>query len=270
MASFNIGAALMAPVVAVGFAALLIRRRAWPMPLAVLGPVLGAGIVAIVFVIGTDSAHVGRLQSYYVLKSLEAMLLASVPLIAALGAVVLVRALQGVPRFTAVVSVLVGGAIVVGMFGYAGAITPQVDEGFFAAPGIQAAADRTEGINDPLVGEAIIRGRDAAVPYPGYTTLLWDGAGTLPNLWVASLSYVMSKKQQAFYKNLPSFPYDEKTTQYVTLAMNLDSSLRVAVLWFRPPSGDLLKLYVTNRGDDRVRLVQVPMPASALCPECTL
>jgi hypothetical protein len=270
MASFNIGAALMAPIVAIGFAALLIQRRQWPTPVAVLGPVLGAGLIALVFVVGSDAANVGRLQSYYVLKSMDAMLLAAAPLVAALASVVLVRALQGVPRFTAVVSTLVGGAIVVGMFGYAGALTPQVDEGFFAAPGIQAAADRTAGINDPLVGEAIIRGRDAALPYPGYTTLLWDGAGTLPNLWVASLSYVMSKKQQAFYKSLPSFPYDDRTTQYVNLALNLDSSLRVVVLWFRPPSGDLLKLYVTNRGDDRVKLVKVPMPSSPLCPECSL
>ncbi len=120
------------------------------------------------------------------------------------------------------------------------------------------------------MGEAIIRGRDAAVPYPDYTTLLWDGAGTLPNLWVASLSGVMSKSQQIFYKGLPSFPYDEKTTQYVNLALNLDSDLRVVVLWFRPPSGDLVRLYVTNRGDGRVKQVQVPMPSSPLCPECSL
>ncbi len=135
MASFNIGAALMAPVVALGFAALLVRRHQWPAPAAVVGPVLGAGVIAIVFVVGSDAANVGRLQSYYVLKSMEAMLLAAVPLMAALASVALVRALAGVSRFTAVVSTILGGAIVVGMFGYAGALTPLVDEGFFAAPG---------------------------------------------------------------------------------------------------------------------------------------
>ncbi len=268
MASFNIGAALMAPVVAVGFAALLIHGRQWPMPAAVVGPVLGAGVIALVFVFGTDAANVGRLQSYYVLKSLDAMLIAAAPLIAALAAVALVRALRSVSRFAAVVSTIVGGAIVVGFFGYAGALTPQVDEGFFAAPGIQAGADRTQGVNDPLVGEAIIRARDAAVPYPDYTTLLWDGSGTLPNLWVASLSGVLSKDAQAFYKGLPSFPYDEKTAQYVNLVLNLDPNLRVVALWFRPPSGDLLQVYVANRGDGRVKQVQVPMPPSPLCPEC--
>jgi hypothetical protein len=107
------------------------------------------------------------------------------------------------------------------------------------------------------------------VPYPDYTTLLWDGAGTLPNLWVSSLSGVMSKDQNTFYRGLPSFPYDDKAAQYVSFAMNLDADLRVVVLWFRQPSGDLLRLYVQERGDDRVQLVQVPMPSNLLCPECT-
>ena len=125
MAAFNIGAALLSPVVAAGFAALLIRQRRWPLPVYVLGPVLGAGVIALVFVGGTDAANVGRLQSYYVLKSLDAMLISAAPLIGALVAVALVRALAGVPRFTAVVSTLVGAAIVVGLFGYAGAPTPR-------------------------------------------------------------------------------------------------------------------------------------------------
>jgi hypothetical protein len=80
----------------------------------------------------------------------------------------------------------------------------------------------------------------------------------------------MSKKQNAFYRNLPQFPYDEKTADYVSLSMNLDASLRVVVLWFRGPSGDLLDLYVRNRGDDRVKLVKVPMRSTPLCPECAL
>ena len=270
MAPFNVGAALMAPLVAIGCAALLIQRRAWPSPVAVVGPVLGGAVIAIVFVTGADAAGVGRLNSYYVLKSLEAMLLAAAPIIAALVAVVLVRALQGVPRFTAIVSTILGAAIVIGLFGYTGSLPAQPAAGFFAAPGVQAGADRMQGINDPLVGEAIIRASAAAAPYPEYTTLLWDGAGTLPNLWVSSLTGVESKKQNLFYRGLPSFPYDEKAAQYVSLAMNLDADLRVVVLWFRPPSGDLLQTYVEQRGDDRVRLVQVPMPSSPLCPECTL
>jgi hypothetical protein len=270
MSSFNIGAALAAPIITALFFVLLVRRRQWPLPFAILGPVLGAGIIALIFLFAADAAHVGRLQSYYVLKSLNAMLLSAAPLIAALGAVALVMVVSELQRTTAVITVALAGLIVVGMFGYVGARPDMISETFFTAPGIQAGVDRTQGVNDSLIGEAIIRGRDAALPYPGYTTLLWDGSGTLPNLWVSSLSSVMSQKQNVFYRNLPRFPYDSKTTEYVNLAMNLDAKLRVIVLWFRQPSEDLLKLYVSNRGDDRVKLVQVPMPSSPLCEECSL
>jgi hypothetical protein len=269
MSPFNLSVALMSPVIAGLFAALLVRGGRTPLAVAIVGPILGAGIVALVFVAGSDSAHVGRLQSYYVLKPMNAMLLAVAPLIAALISVALSRAIVGVPRATAVISVALGACMVVSMFGYAGVLT-QLDTGFLAAPGVQAGADRTRGVNDPLVGEAIVRATAAAVPYPEYTTLLWDGAGTLPNLWVSSLSTVMSKHQNAFYRNLPQFPYDEKTSEYVSLSLNLDATLRVAVLWFRGPSGELLDLYVRNRGDDRVKLVKVPMRSTPLCPECAL
>ena len=156
------------------------------------------------------------------------------------------------------------------MFGYVGVVPDATSEQFSMAPGIEAGLVRMMGIEDPLVGDAIIRARDEAVPYPEYTTLLWDGAGTLPNLWVASLGRVGPKSQHAFYQGLPSFPYDQKTAQYVSLAMNLDARLRVVVLWFRSTSGELLQAYVKDRGDDRVKLVRVPMPSSALCEECSL
>lgn len=71
------------------------------------------------------------------------------------------------------------------------------------------------------------------MPYPDKTTMLWDGSGTLPNLWVSALHGVMSKKQNTFYANLPPFPYDEKTLGHVALALNLDPSLNLVVLWFR-------------------------------------
>jgi hypothetical protein len=164
--------------------------------------------------------------------------------------------------------VALGVVIVLGSLGYAGALPAQLGDGFAAAPGIQAGADRTRGINDPLIGEAIIRGQQAAVPYPDRTTLLWDGAGTLPNLWVASLHGVMSKTQQRFYRDLPPFPYDVKTPGYVDLTLNLNPQMAIAALWFRPSSGELLAAYAAERGDDRVLPVQVPMPPNLLCPEC--
>jgi hypothetical protein len=270
MTSFNVGAALLAPVIAVLFAVLAIRRRQWPVPVALLGPVLAGLVIALVFSSGADAAHVGRLQSYYVLKALDAMLLAAAPLVAALASVALVRALRGVRRSTVVISTVLAGVVAVAMFGYVGVVPEQRAENLAMAPGIVAGQARYAGIDDPLVGDAIIRARDAAVPYPEYTTLLWDGAGTLPNLWVASLSTVISKSQDMFYQGLPSFPYDQKAAQYVSLSMNLDARLRVVVLWFRTTSGELLDAYVKDRGDDRVKPVKVPMPSSPLCEECSL
>jgi hypothetical protein len=270
MAPFNLGAGLAAPVIVVLGAVVLIRQRRPLLAVTVLGPVLGAGVIALVFASGADAAAIGRLESYYVLKSIDAMLLSVAPLLAALAAVALVRALVGLDRVTAVVATATAAVALVASFGYVFARPDRVSSDFAAAPGIQAGWDRMEGIDDWLVGSAIIRARDAAVPYPGYTTLLWDGAGTLPNLWVSSLSGVMSKTQNTFYKGLPSFPYDEKTAQYVTLALNLDADMRVAVLWFRDPSGQLVNAYVAKRGDGRVVSVKVPMPSSPLCEECHL
>ncbi len=270
MAPFNIGAGLAAPVVAVLAGVLLVRSGRTGIAVGVLGPVLGAGVLAVVFAAGADAANVGRLESYYVLKSLDAMLLAVAPLVAALVAVALVRALAGVDPVTAVVATATAAVAAVASFGYVFVRPDRPPTDLSAAPGVQAGWDRMRGIEDPLVGTAIIRGRDAAVPYPGMTTLLWDGAGTLPNLWVSSLSGVMSKSQNTFYRSLPSFPYDDRTAQYVTLALNLDPRMRVAVLWFREPSGQQLSEYVAGRSDDRVVLVRVPMPSSALCEECSL
>ena len=270
MSPFNIGAGLLAPVIAIGFAILLIRRRQVPMAVAVLGPTLGALVIAITFMVVADSVAVGRLQSYYVLKSLNAMLLMVAPVIAALLAVALGRALREAARTTVVVAVALAGVIAVALAGYVGAYPDLRSDTFIAAPGIQASVDRTVGMADPLIGESIVMGAQAATPYPDYTPLLWDGSGTLPNLWTATLSGVVSTQQNSFYGRLPAFPYDAKTAQYVDLALNLNAALRVAVLWFREPSGELLTTWNAARTDDRVILVQVPMGTNAMCPECPL
>ena len=267
MAPFNIGLALASPVIAAGFAVLLWRsgRRAFAM--AVLGPVAGAGVVAIVFVLGADAANVSRLESYYVLKPLDAMLLATVPLLAAMAAVALVRALAGASRATALTAVVIAGAALLGSLGYAGSLA-KLSNGFAAAAGVQAGADRTQGIENNLVGLGIISAQAAAQPYPGYTTVLWDGAGLLPNLWVSSLHGVMSKAENRFYRDMPEFPYPATATGYVDLALNLDPRMRVALLWFRPSSGESLTGYAGGRADGRVVSIQIPMQPNAMCPEC--
>ena len=268
MVPFNLGLALVSPVIVTLLAVLLVRSGRWPLAVAVLGPIAGAGAVALYFASGADAAELGRLQSYYVLKPLDAMLLAAATIVAALLAVVLARALSGLSPATAGLSVGLAGVVVVGLFGYAGALPSQFSDGFGAAPGIQAGADRTQGVNDPLIGESIIRAQQAAVPYPQDTTMAWDGSGTLPNLWVASLHGVMSKAQQRFYRDLPPFPYNPKTTGYLDLTLNLNPDMRMVALWFRPSSGELLDVYAAGRNDGRVTPVQVPMPPNLLCPEC--
>ncbi len=84
MVPFNLGLALMAPVIAGLLAVLLVRAGRWPLAVAVAGPIAGAAAVALYFASGADAAELGRLQSYYVLKPLDAMLLAAAVLVAAL------------------------------------------------------------------------------------------------------------------------------------------------------------------------------------------
>lgn len=269
MVPFNLGMALASPVIAILVIVLLVRAGQWPLSIAVAGPILGAAAVAAYFATGSDVAGISRLQSYYVLKPLDAALLATAVLVSALAAVGVARAVDGLPRASSGIAIALAGVIVVGSFGYVGALPSLGADSPSAAPGIQAGADRTRGIEDPLIGEAIIRGQQAAVPYPDDTTLLWDGAGTLPNLWVASLHGVLSKSQQRFYRDLPSFPYDSKTLGYVDLALNVNPDLRLAVLWFRPSSGELIEAYTAARTDGRVTSVPVAMPPNLLCPECS-
>ncbi len=267
MVPFNVGMALAAPLIAALLAVILVRSGRWPLAVAIAGPIAGPGIVALVFVSGVDTAGLSRLQAYYVLKPLDAMLLAVAPVVAALVAIVVTRALDGMSRATATLAVATAGVIVVGLFGYVGVLT-SLSPGVNAAPGVQAGADRTRGIEDSLVGEAIIRGQQAAQPYPDRATLLWDGAGTLPNLWVMSLHGVLSKTEQRFYRGLPAFPYDSKALGYVDVSLQVNPDMTLAALWFRPTSGELLEAYAVSRNDDRVLPVQVPMPPNDLCPEC--
>ena len=184
-----------------------------------------------------------------------------------------VRRLRTARSGWALIDVIIGGVIALAigftMFGYIGTTTQKFTGGFTSAPGIEAANTRSAGVDNLLIGESIISAQQAAVPYPDKTTMLWDGSGTLPNLWVSALHGVMSKKQNTFYANLPPFPYDEKTLGHLTLALNLDPSLNLVVLWFRGVSGVMVEELKIDQ-PDRVTTVQVPMRSSPLCEECSL
>ena len=268
MSAFNAGVALAAPLIVILLAVLLIRGRRWPMAIAVAGPVLGAALITLAFIVATDAADTSRLQSYYVLKPMNAMLLSVAPVVAALAAVAVSRALAGMSKATAGIAVALGAVIVIPMFGYVGALPSEGAGGLRVAPGIQAGADRAGGVSTPLIGEVIIRARDAAEPYPDSGTLLWDGAGTLPNLWVQSLHGVLSRDQQTFYLGLPATAYDAKTLGYVDLTLSTHPQMDLAVLWFVPASGQVLSPWAA--GHPQVTLVQVPMPANGACPDCSL
>lgn len=281
MSPFNIGAALAAPIVVIGLAILLLRAHRAPLALATAGPVLGFSVFAGVAMGGADAGELSRLISYYVLKTLNGMLLAVAPLVAALAAtgicvllVIVNKATQRAAKpKSARINVIIGGVIALAigltMFGYVGTTTQKFTGGFTSAPGIEAANARSAGVDNLLIGESIISAQQAAVPYSDKTTMLWDGSGTLPNLWVSALHGVMSKKQNTFYANLPAFPYDEKTLSHVTLALNLDPSLNLVVLWFRGVSGVMVEELKIDQ-PDRVTTVQVPMRSSPLCEECSL
>lgn len=269
MIPFNIAAGIVTPVLVAGLAFLAWRsglRLAW---LAVAGPVLLAAGLAAFFGFGAAAAETPWYGAYYVLKAMYAALMMMAPFLAAALGVVIGAVLLSVSTTIAVVGAVMGALAVTFSFGYLGALPKPLLPGYWTAPGVQAGIDRMRGIEDPLIGEAIINAAVAAYPYPERATLLWDGAGILPNMWVASLTGTISAQQQRFYAGLPAFPYDEATTRYVDFGLTLAPSMKLAVLWFRGVSNDLLmKAY--PEADGRVILVKVPMRSSALCQECRI
>ncbi len=282
MAPFNIGAALAAPVAAVLLGVVLVRSGRVPLGVAVGAPSVLVAAFAVVAWSGASQAGVAGLTSYYVLKVLDALLIMNAPVLAAAAAIAGAEAVHALKRrlpagsedrivnrpnaaLVAVAGVVVG----VSVLGYAGPTQADLQAGFRAAPGIEAGQKRAGAVQDSLVGEAILAAQGQAVPYPELTTMLWDGSGTLVNIWLASLHGVMSSQDQRFYKYLPAFPYDEKTVEYVDFALSSNPDLRLAVLWFRDVSGAQVAS-LPDRNPGRVTVVQVPLRPSPLCQECSL
>lgn len=282
MAPFNMGVAFAAPIVALLIAIVLFRGRRAPLAVAVVGTSLGVVVFLAVTMYAAHVAGVAKLYSYYVLKTLDALLLTNAPLLAALTGIAVAVALHTLKRHVDEASdrslinkanaAIVGvAAVVLGAltFGYVGPHPQEFAPGFNGAPGIEAASIRAKGVNESLVGEAVIEAQKAATQYPELTTMLWDGAGTLPNLWLASLHSTLSMTAHDFYKNLPAFPYDEKTAEYVNFSLGVSSDLDLVVLYFRDVSKDLVAP-LAQRNPGRVTVVKVPMRPSPLCLECSL
>jgi len=267
MAPFNIAAAIAAPFLAVAIAVVLRNHRS--LAFGIAAPSILTGLLALAFVPGTDAAGISRIQSYYVLKALDASLLATAPLLAAAAAtafVILLRQLSTATAITATVATVIAG---IAAFGYVGSTPKTLSPGFTVAPGVQAGLDRAAGVDDPLIGESILATVNGIADLPDYTPMMWDGSGTLPNLWAATLHETLSSDQQEFYRGLPEFPYGDFTYEYLREELNQNPNLRLAVTWFRPSSGDYLNLRLASADPRQVRVIQVPMRQSDLCPECT-
>ena len=264
MVPFNLALALASPVIVVLVLIMLARSGRWMLGVAVVGPVVGACLVALYFSFSADAAGITRLQSYYVLKPLDGALIAVVTVVAALAGVGVARLASSVSRPTAVISVLLAGVIALSLFGFVGTAPNGLGAGFLAAPAVQAGVERMKGINDPLIGTSIVGAASAADAYPQDVTMLFDGSGTLPNLWVSSLHGVMSKAQNAYYRDLPAFPYNDKTVAYMQLALRFQPTWTFATMWFRPSTGQMLN----GVNDPRIIPVQFSVGQNAYCPEC--
>ncbi len=269
MVPFNIALGIAAPFLALLVIVLLWRRNK-SLGIAISAPAIMFAVLAITFVPGTDAAEVSRVSSYYVLKALSAAMLAFIPIVIALAAVVTMRAVQDASKAKQLGVMAIAGGISVCAYGYFGVTPTGMSAGFTFAPGVQAANARMAGIEDPLVGEAIIRGAITAGSNPEYTPFLFDGAGTLVNLWVSNLTGVTSVNQRNFYEGLPPFPYNNTALDYVDFSLRIDSTLRVNVLSFRDVSADLITPWARNQDPTRVMSTRVPMSSNAMCEECSL
>ena len=276
MSPFNMGVAIVAPVIAVLAAVIVARRGHRATAIAIAGASVGIAAFVPVALWGADQAGLSRLNSYYVLKSLNALLLVGAPVIMAVAALVVVVAIAAVRlatsrartgRIEAGLVAAMAGLLGVAVFGYVGVVPASFTDGFAAAPGIRAASVRAGGVSDHWVGVAVIRAQQALQATPAPTSMLWDGSGTLPNLWLASLRGPISINQHAFYRNLPAFPYDQSTVDYIDLSLRISADLDLAVAWFRPSSGEIVDGMAAMH-PDRVTSVQVPMESNPLCPEC--
>ncbi len=269
MVPFNVALGIAAPLLAL-IVIVLMWKRSWALAVAVGSPAIMLAVLAITFIPGTDASGVSRVSSYYVLKALSASMLVFAPVVIALAAVVVMRIVKDASRAKQLGVMTLAGGVSVAAYGYVGVTPTGMSAGFTFAPGIEAANARMQGINDPLVGEGIIRGAIAAEQNPSYTPMLFDGSGTLVNLWLSSLTGVTSVNQRTFYEGLPAFPYESNALDYIEFSQRLEPTLLVNVLWFRDVSGDLINNWLRSQDPVRVISTRVPMPSNALCEECSL
>lgn len=266
MTVFNVSAALATPLI--GVAAAIMLRHRFPLSVAVSTPGIAGIVLAGLFAIGTLATGTSLLRSYYVLKSLNAALLANAPIIAALIAIALVLALRQVSTVTAAAGTVVAGLLAVTVYGYVGAAPQGMSPGFTPAPGVQAGWVRAAGAQDDLIGESILAGVRGAEQHPDAWPVLWDGSGFLPNLWVVGLAGVPPAQIPDFYADLGEFPYGDEAAERIREEIAADPDRRIAVIWYRGASGELLAGRLGFEDPTRLILVQQTVTSPALCEDC--
>lgn len=266
MTPFNVSAALAAPII--GIAVAVILRKRTPLPVAVTAPGVAAIVLAGLFAIGTIAAYNSLIRSYYVLKALDAGLLATAPILAAAIAVGLTLILRQLSTVTALAAGTIALVMATTLYGYVGSAPQGMSPGFTPAPGIQASWVRSAGVEDDLIGESILAGVRGAAQYPDAWPVLWDGAGIQPNLWVAALSGTPNADQMAFYGDLGEFPYGDEAADALSAEIASDPDRRIAVVWYRGVSGDFLTGRLGFEDPTRLILVQGTVTSPGLCEDC--
>ena len=253
MVPFNLAAALAAPVVAIAIAWLV--ASPWTFRWGLAGPSLMTAVIALTFVPGAIAADVRWLDSYYVQKALNATLLVTVPLVAAAAAVLVARALGQAHAGEAVAGGVAVSLVGVAAFSMAGVRDTPRWSGIPNFPGLDAVEQRNQGPENMWLGDLILSGVEATEDLPDYAPVLWEGPGTLANLWTGSLHGTLSSAQQVFYLSLPQPPAGEDAAAWAKEALVAFPELRIA---FVPPSaesGEFLRLRFGSADPRRVVVV---------------
>ena len=253
MAPFNVTAAIVAPIAAVAIAVLV--HEPWTIRWGLAGPSVATATVALVFVPGAVAAGVWWLDSYYVQKALNAALLVTAPIIAAAVGVGLILALRWMSSRQAVAVTIVVGLVGLSTLGLAGTRQEEPLRGLPQFPGFEAISQRYEGRQAQWLGELIVAGVDATEGLPEFAPVLWEGPGTLSNLWTGSIHGTLSSTQQIFYLSLPQPPEGEDAAAWAKEALSAFPHLRIA---FVPPteeSAEFLRLRFGSADPRRVVVV---------------
>lgn len=253
MAPFNLTAALVSPIVAVAVAVLAWRPLSLRWGLA--GPSVMTAIVALAFVPGAAAAGTWWLDSYYVQKALNASLLVTVPLVAAAVSVAAAVAARQVNARNTVAGAVLVSLVGIAVFSSSGTREDPVLVGFPRFPGLDAVDQRSQGDSQRWLGALILSGVDATEDLPGFAPVLWEGPGTLANLWAGSLQGNLSSTQQVFYLSLPQPPTGQPAAEWAKQALSAYPDLRIAFIPPSQESAEFLRLRFGSADPRRVVVV---------------